>query len=253
MSNLITIEIAENGVAVMTLNRAPVNALNPEYLDIIAKQLDELEANQSVRALVITSAFKVFSAGMDLKEALEFSSTDQTEIVDGLNNTLAKLYGFSKPVIAAVNGPAIAGGLFFVLAADYSVVSEKAVLGLAEIRAGVNFPVGPLEIARSALSPGSFRRILLSGQPLKAQQAKDVQVVDEVQPSVNVLPQARSIAADYARLPQKTYASIKAQMRQSALKKIYEAIENKSDPARVSWFSDETKPTMSGLLKSIEA
>ena len=252
MSNLITIKIANDGVAVMTLNRAPVNAVNPEFLDLIAKKLNDLEANPSVRALVITSAFKVFSAGMDLKEALNFSNEDQTNIVDGLNITFAKLYGFSKPVIAAVNGSAIAGGLFFVLAADYSIVAENADLGLAEIRVGVNFPIGPLEIARSALTPGCFRRVLLTGQPLKASEAKNFQMIDDVQPIHDVLPQAVSVAGEYARLPQKTFASIKSQMRASALKTINEAINSKSDPTRTGWFSEETKPAISALLNTIK-
>ena len=209
MSNLITVEIAEDDVAVMTLNRAPVNAINPEFLNVIAEQLSDLEANPSVRALVITSAFKVFSAGMDLKEALNFSNQDQLNTVDGLNITFSKLYGFSKPVIAAVNGSAIAGGLFFVLAADYSIVAENAELGLAEIRVGVNFPIGPLEIARSALTPGCFRRVLLSGRPLKTSEAKKLQMIDDVQSTQDVLPQAILMAGEYARLPQKTFASIK--------------------------------------------
>jgi enoyl-CoA hydratase len=210
MSNLITIEIAHDGVAVMTLNRAPVNAVNPEFLDLIAKQLSDLEANTLVRALIFTSAFKVFSAGMDLKEAINFSTQDQTNIVDGLNVTFAKLYGFSKPVIAAVNGSAIAGGLFFVLAADYSIAADSAELGLAEIRAGVNFPIGPLEIARSALTPGCFRRVLLTGQPIIAQDAKKLQMIDEVHSVHEVLPKAMSVAGEYALLPQKTFASIKS-------------------------------------------
>jgi len=248
MSDCILVKDLGEGVALMTLNRAPVNALNPAYLTEIASRLTTLENDACVRAVVITSAFKVFSAGMDLKEAMNFDLVGQTAAADGLNNTFAKLYGFPKPVVAAVNGSALAGGMFFVLAADYSVVREGIKLGLTEIRVGVRFPVGPLEIARDTLPPGAFRRLLLSGQPLEASRAVELGFVDEVSAPDKLMARAEAVARTYAALPPRTFAAVKAQMRAPALKVIEAAIEGKSDPAHSGWFTDETIPAMTAML-----
>jgi enoyl-CoA hydratase/carnithine racemase len=165
-----------------------------------------------------------------------------------LNNTFAKLYGFPKPVVAAVNGSALAGGLFFVLAADHSVAREGIKLGLTEIRVGVTFPVGPLEIARDTLPHGAFRHLLLSGQPVEASRAVELGIVDEVTPLDSLMTRAESVARQFAALPPRTFAAVKAQMRAPALRIINSAIEAKSDPARASWFSDETIPAMKAML-----
>ena len=154
----------ENGIRLLTLSRAPVNALNANYLGELEAAFDKIDNDDSVRVLVLNSDLKVFSAGMDLKEALAFTATEQTAIVDGLNATYGRLYALSKPVIVAINRAAIAGGMFFALVADYALADRGASLGLTEVRVGVDFPVGALEIARAEMAPATFKRILLSGR-----------------------------------------------------------------------------------------
>ncbi|MBC8445396.1 MAG: enoyl-CoA hydratase/isomerase family protein [Rhodospirillaceae bacterium] len=211
MSDKLHREDAADGVTVLSLNRAPVNALNPQYLKEIEEALADINGDDSVRALVLTSGLKVLSAGMDLKEAIAFSDSDQTAVVDGLNDTYTRLYSLSKPVITAANGAAIAGGLFFILAADYTVASERGKFGLTEARVGVNFPVAPLEIARAALGPAALRQIMLGGNLIGAAAAREMGMVDEVTSPDEVMPRALAVARDYAAIPPKTYASIKAQ------------------------------------------
>ena len=141
-------EVTEDGIAILTLNRAPVNALVPTFLSDIAETLNTLAADKHVHAVVLTSALKVLSGGFDLKAAQAFTSADEKDIVDHLNADLATMYAFPKPLITAAGGAAIAGGLFFVLTADYTIAVPRAKFGLAEVRVGANFPVGPLEIRR---------------------------------------------------------------------------------------------------------
>jgi enoyl-CoA hydratase/carnithine racemase len=250
MSEYLTREDAGNGVEILNLNRAPVNALNPQYLNDIEVELSAIDADASVRALVLTSGLKVFSAGMDLKEAMAFSDVEQTAVVDGLNATYGCLYGLSKPVITAASGAAIAGGLFFILAADYTVAHEGAKFGLTEVRVGVNFPVAPLEIARAVLSPAAFRRILLSGDLLDAGELMNMGVVDEIASPDDVMTRALSVAKNYAAIPPLTYASVKAQMREKELAVIRDVIANKSDETRLGWYNDETRDAMTALLEA---
>ena len=244
-------EFTNDGIATLTLNRAPVNALVPSFLGDIAKTLDILATDKDVKAVVLTSALKVLSGGFDLKAAQGFTSAEEMDIVDHLNADFATMYAFPKPLITAANGAAIAGGLFFVLTADYTVAIPQAKFGLAEVRVGANFPAGPLEIARDALSPLALRRLTLSGNPIDAADAKTLGIIDEIAEPEALMNRALTVARDYAENPPLAYASIKTQLRQPALTIIRDAIDNRSDPTRGGWFTAETKAAMAAMISGL--
>jgi len=248
MKESLICEDVGSGISVLTLNRAPVNALNSGFLAAIEEQLSEIDGDENVRVLIISSGLSVFSAGMDLKEAQQFSASEQMAVVDALNSMFTRLYGLSKPVIVAANGAAIAGGLFFVLASDYTLAAEAAKFGLTEVRVGVNFPVTVLEIARAALTPIVFRRLLLSGRNVDATTAKEIGVVDEVCTAAELRSRTLAVAQDYASIPPIAYAKVKAQMRAGALSIMNDVLIHNSDPTRLRWFSDETESAMAQLL-----
>ncbi|MGI9464262.1 MAG: enoyl-CoA hydratase/isomerase family protein [Aestuariivirgaceae bacterium] len=248
MADSVLHENLADGVAVLRLNRAQVNALNPAFLADVETHLKKLEADEAVRAVILTSSFKVFSAGLDLKEAQGFCDADQVAIVDALNSAFAALFRFPKPVVAAAGGAAIAGGLFFVLSADHAVAHAAAKFGLAEARVGANFPIGPLEIARATLPPAALNRLMLSGKPVSARKAMEIGFINEVVDQDAIMAAAEAAALDLAAVPPKAYASIKVQARGPALAIIERAIADKSDPARAGWFTDETKAAMKAML-----
>lgn len=241
-----------DGIIGISLNRAPVNALSVEFLHGFTALLDEVDDDQSIRAVVLSSEFKVFSAGIDLKEAMGFSVHEQADMVDALNTTFLRLYGFPKPVVAAINGAAIAGGMFFVLTSDFRVSGPRASFGLAEIRVGVDFPVGPLEFARATLSPDMLRRLMLTGRPITAQEAHVAGIVDVIeQDQAVVLDRAIRAARDMAASPADTYATVKRQIRQATIAQIETAL--KTDPAsrENGWFTESTQDAMMRVLGGI--
>jgi enoyl-CoA hydratase/carnithine racemase len=205
-----------------------------------------------VRAVVLSGAGKTLSGGMDLKELLDFSMADQKAMVDGLNRTFAGLYGFPKPLICAANGPAIAGGLFFILASDYCVASERAVFGLAEMRVGIRFPIGPFEIARNELAPHACRRLMLGGAMHDAATALQLGVVDETVARDEVMARARAIASDYATSPAQTYAATKRQLRAAVLDRVDSVLRDGSDPMSAGWSTDETITAATAMLASLQ-
>lgn len=237
-----------DGITVLTLNRAPVNALNPAFLDALGAWLDAAARDDSVRAVVLASPFKVFSAGLDLAEMQGYGVTEQTAIVDALNTAFVALYGFPKPLVAAVGGAAIAGGLFFPLSADYSVAAPGAKLGLAEVRVGASFPVAPLEIARAELTPQGLRRLMLSGLPVDAETALGFGAIDEIAEGDALLDRACRAAHGLAQAPAGTYATIKDQIRAATLATIRTAIDEGTDPTRAGWFTEETRAAMAAAL-----
>lgn len=236
------------GVVEVVLNRAPVNALTAPFLMAFAALLNKLSADESVRAVVLSSAFKVYSAGLDLKEAQDFDRAAENAIVDGLNTGFLTQFAFPKPLVAAVTGSAIAGGLFFVLASDWRVSGPGAKFGLAEVRVGADFPIGPLEIARATLGPNTLRRLMLTGQPIPAPVAAAEGIVDHLCEAAEVRDAAIAKARELADIPGATYARVKAQIRGPAISVIEAGmIALGSDPDR-RWFGPETKGAMRKMI-----
>ena len=238
-----------DGIFEIGLNRAPVNALSTEFLLGTARLMDELAADQSVRAIVLSSPFKVFSAGLDLKEVKDFDRAQQDAIVDGLTAGFSALFMFPKPMVAAVTGAAIAGGLFYVVTTDFRVSGPRAKYGLAEVRVGADFPVAALEIARATLNPDALRRLMLSGQPMSASEAATAGFVDVIEDDETaVLDRAIAAARELADNPPNTYAAIKHQVRQPVIDQIAAANAEAANAPDRGWFTDETRMAMQRML-----
>ena len=116
----------------------------------------------------------------------------------------------------------------------------RALVGLAEVRVGVAFPVAPIEIARAELTPAMARRLLLTGQPVTIDEALAGGIFDEVVAPDQVEARAIEKAREMARSPAEAYAAIKRQLRGAVIAKIGRAVENLDDPLRVEWFTSET-------------
>lgn len=249
MTEFLHEEDRDGGIRILRLNRPPASALNTPFLLAIAQRLNELSLKDDLRALILTGTDNVLSAGLDLKEAVDFSLEQQTAVCDALNRAYGALYGFPKPVIAAINGHAIAGGFFFVLGADYRIASQRARFGLTEVRVGVRFPIAALEMAREELSPTMRRRLLLSGRNISAEEAREHNVLDEVVSPDQVMERALEFAQDYATIPPIAYGDVKKQLREKALDRIRDAIETRNDPTLDGWFTDESKAAAAALLE----
>jgi enoyl-CoA hydratase/carnithine racemase len=248
MSTDFTIEALGGGITRLMLNRAPVNALTPAFLDALSDFYDSVAIDNSVKAIIIASGQKVFSGGLDLKAAQGFDKTDEMEIVRGLNQSFTKLYALPKPTICVVNSAAIAGGFFFVLGSDYRIGDTRASMGLAEVRVGATLPEGPAAIARAELHSNDLRKLVLNGQPYGAEQALAAGILDEVVENQLLMERALKVAEQYAALPPKTYAIVKKQLRADVVDAIAIAMENGANTPESGWFTDETKPAMVAMV-----
>lgn len=234
-----------DGVVGIELNRVPVNALTPDFLCDFGHAIDRFGADASVRAIVISSRCKVLSAGLDLKAAMDFDSRQQAAIVEALNRDFLKLYACPKPVVTAISGAAIAGGLFFVLGADFRVASARSSFGLAEVRVGVDLPIGPMEIALAELDPRTARQLLLTGQPVNVETALERGIVDIVAEKDDVLERAIGEARRLGQLPGLAYGAIKQGLRQETINKIKDGIARDEN---ADWFNVETKAAMQRMI-----
>src|SRR4029077_13032439 len=134
-----------------TIDRPPANALNRDFFAELVALLGRLEAAADVRAVVMTGTGRFSSAGLDLFEVFGYPPGDFTDFTARFDAGFAALFGFPKPVVAAVNGHAVAGGAVLAAAADVRLMAEgDGRVGLTEIQVGVPFPAAILEIVRSA-------------------------------------------------------------------------------------------------------
>jgi enoyl-CoA hydratase len=241
----------DGGIAVLSLERPPVNAIDLQLVRDADEALMCLEASRDTRAVVITGAGSCFSAGLDLKRVPRYGPDEQREMVHSLNRLLSRLYGIGIPTVAAINGHAIAGGLVLALACDHRVgVEASAQFGLSEARAGIPFPAAALAVVKAELTPAVARAMMLGARNLGADEALAKGVLDELQPADRVMPRARGIASDLAAAPPEAYARIKRQLRAQVLAHIEEVVESGRDPVLEGWISAEGRRASTALLES---
>jgi enoyl-CoA hydratase len=208
---------------------------------------DELATDEPA-AVVLTGREGFFSAGLDLKVAPTLDADGQRGMVEGINAIFAGWYGFPRPVVAAVNGHAIAGGLVLALCADYRVASQQGKLGLTETRVGVPYPANALAVVTAELAPAVARRLVLRANLIDPPEALALDVVDEVAAPDAVLARALELAAELAELPTDGYATVKQQLRGDTHAAMRRVVDAGTDPLAQGWLSAETGSASAAAL-----
>ena len=239
----------EEGVAIVSMQRPPANAIDIALLEQLGRTLNEMEQRADVAAMVLTGAGKAFSAGLDLKLVPTYSRAQQNELLRVLNQALYQLYTLSIPTVAAVNGHAIAGGLVLALACDMRVaVDGGALFGLTEVRAGVPFPVAAMAVVKAELSAATARELVLGGRNHDPARALTLGIVDELRPAGEVLARGKVLARELAEAPKQSYGRIKRQLRRDALAEI-ECAQGTKDPLHGDWIGEETAASAARVLR----
>ncbi len=186
-----------DGVAVLTLNRPEArNAVNGELAQAVEASLDALEADASVNAVVLTGAGSTFCAGADLKVVAAGRGAELATPKGGFGGIVTRT--FPKPLIAAVNGPALAGGFEVVLACDLVVAAEHATFGLPEVKRGLFAAAGGLIRLPKRIPLALATEIALTGDPIDAARAAQLGLVNRVVPDGQVVEAACELAARIA-------------------------------------------------------
>lgn len=235
-----------DAVAVVALARPPVNALTAEFCEDIADALEEAVRDSGTAAVVLAGEGRCFSAGVDLKTVIGYDRAGQDRMLQALNRLFGAAYACPLPLIAAVHGHAIAGGLILALACDHRIgPSAGGQFGLTEVRVAVPYPVAAIEIVRAELAEAA-RRLVLFGRNVGPQEALALKLFDELQPPEMVLARALAVAGE-AALPRQAFARIKRQLRHDALERIERAL-TEGDPLAGAWLSEEAQTAAAAML-----
>lgn len=192
--------VIDEGVGVITINNPPVNALTLEVRAQLKEVLQEVERNTDIRAIVITGAGpKCFVAGADIKDF-----PNQFEVGPRENATIYKemfsyLENTPRPVIAALNGLALGGGLELALSCDLRIADEKAKFGLTEVTLGLVPGLGGTQRLARLVGPAKAKELLFIGKMVKADEAMQLGLINQVVPNGEALNEALKLANKLAK------------------------------------------------------
>jgi len=176
------------------------NPLSPEMVEGLLQALDALEADPEVRVVVLTGRGRAFSAGADLaflEKVTELGAEENYRHSLSLMRLFHRLYTFPKPTVAAVNGPAVAGGAGLALASDLVVMDGEAQMGFTEVQIGFVAALVSVLLTR-AVGEKAAKDLLLTGRLLGAEEAKALGLVNRVAPPGKALEEARALAEEVA-------------------------------------------------------
>ncbi len=232
----------ENSIAVLTLNRGKVNAINEDVVEELKDCLEGVEKNPNVRAIILTGQGKFFSFGFDIPGFMNHSKEDFKRYLTKFTDLYTYLFIFPKPVIAALNGHTIAGGCMIASACDHRIMVEgKAKISLNEITFGSSVFAGSVEMLQFCVGQKNAEKILYTGKMFSAEEALAMGMIDQINTEENFTNDVKAIAEEYAKKDINAFCSIKKLLRKPVHDEMIKR-EKKSIAEFVEiWYSPETR------------
>lgn len=189
------VKVARDGhTLIATIDNPPVNALHPDVSNAILEVVREAERDRSVRSFILTGTGRCFVAGGDIKFFTSLDKRTAAEMALTVQTMQAALHDLRVPVIAALNGHALGGGLELTMACDIAIVEEQATLGLTEVKLGLIPGAGGTRMLCRMVARGTAKRLLFTGDKIKAAEALAMGLVDQVVPEGQSLAAAKALA-----------------------------------------------------------
>lgn len=234
------------GIAILTLDHGPVNAMDLELLSALPRAFGDVA---DARAVVLTGAGRSFCAGVDLKRIVAGGPDYVRSFLPALSLALLAVFEHPKPVVAAVNGHALAGGCVLAASCDHRLMAGGTI-GVTELAAGVPFPTVPLEVMRHVVGP-ALDRLVLTADRLTSAEAASVGLVDEVVEPANLRENAIERALALSAAPADAFALSKRQLHGPTLDQIRRAQESHDPEVLQLWSSRQTHDRLREYLASL--
>lgn len=201
------VEAKGDHVRLLRMDDAKVNAIGPEFIDAFGKAW--ADATRDGRAVVVAGNAKAFSAGLNLKVLPALERAEMVAFAQGFMRLFGDVLAYDRPVVAAVDGPALAGGAVLALAADFRVVSPRARLGLTEVPVGIPFPAAVVALARAKLPVAEWPHAVLRGGIREGAHCLQHGWAQELHASERVVEAAVALAAELGEHNPAAYAPAK--------------------------------------------
>lgn len=189
----------EGPILVVTLNRPEkLNALHPDLVSQLSLLLADAEGASDLNVLVVTGAGRAFSAGLDLELLLRWNHQEKADYLASVLRIFHRIWEMPQPVIAAVNGPAIAGGFDLAAFCDIRLAARAAVFGQAEINLGLVQVIHPLY---KSIGLARAKELAMTGESISAEEAYRIGLVNHVYENEDLMPMALELARKLASKP----------------------------------------------------
>jgi len=232
-------------VAVLRMDFGKANAIGEAFLERMSALLDEVSGRKA-RALVLTGDGRIFCAGLDLPALLDRSAEEIAGFMDRFSTFMLRLFEMPIPVVAAVDGHAVAGGCVLALQTDFRFMSGGTI-GLNEVRIGVGLPAVVLETLKLQVSARALRTIALEGRLFEPDAALHIGLVDEVVGPDRLILSALEKAREMGALPAVSFARIKHSLRAP----VAEAARRAAEIDKKSWAGGFASPEAQKILREV--
>jgi len=228
----------DDGVEILLLKNPPVNALSTALLGALDQRVTELAADPKVRSVILTGDGQYFSAGADLKEMATLDLATAPQLVRRGHALFARIAEFKTPVVAAINGLALGGGLELALACDLRIAGESAKLGAPEVNYGLMPAYGGTQRLPRTVGLAKAKELIFTGAMISAAEALKIGLVNKMVPAGQELRAARDLAHTIAQRAPKAVQAAKRAIGQGFSLPLADGIE-----AETKLFETEVLPS----------
>jgi enoyl-CoA hydratase len=243
------IDVADQaGIALVRLNHGKVNALDVELVQALPVAMEQAA---QASAVVLTGAGRAFSAGVDLVRIVDGGPDYLREFLPALSKAFLAVFDCPRPVVAAINGHAIAGGCVIAAACDERLMSGGTI-GLAELSVGVPFPTSAIEIMRHVLGQQTAR-LVLSGELLRPSAAELIGLVEVIEAPESLVTRALERASALSRIPADVFAYSKHQLHEQASSRVLALGPEADDRVLELWCSGPVQSAIASYLQQLRS
>ena len=217
-------EKLEDGIIIATFEHGKTNSLTLEMLRKLRDIVKKANEDDAVKGIILTGAGRTFCSGFDLPMFMGFKDVKEVgDFFDEGEAILVELFECHKPVVSALNGHAIAGGLIFAMASDYRIVKNhpKISIGMSEIKLGLGLTIAQSEVMQFGYeSNKKFRDLMYFGRMLDINSAKEYGIVDEIVEEADLIGRAKEIVKKWIDNPGRAFIKLKEGLKKPTADRI---------------------------------
>lgn len=243
----------KSNYAILTLNRGKSNPLNQAFLIELKEILNTIDADESIKGLVIAGKERFFSAGLDLIEMNAYNRAEYIAFWRHFSSFLMAISSFSKPIVAAITGHSPAGGCIIAICCDYRVMANgNYKIGLNEIPVGIIVPKGIMALYSRCIGERLAYQYLMEGKLMDGNHAKEIGLIDELVDAEIVIETAEHKLKQYLGYNQNAWRKTKQNLKASLLENLDFSDDQSMEISANQWFSDECQQGIQKILEGLK-